>query len=72
MTRCRSKELSLGQLLERTGGAFASHVNHVITPPVQGDAPVCESKELDKGRDGDAGGEGGRQNKVVLQKEVGY
>ena len=69
MARCWSKELSIGQLLERTGGAFATHVYYVIAPPVKSDSPVCKGEELDNGRDGDASGESCRQNKVVLQKD---
>lgn len=56
----RSKEFPFRQRPKKTVVGLASLSDNVVPPPVELDAVIGEAEELDNGRDGDAGGEGGR------------
>lgn len=56
----RPKEFPFRQRPEKAVVGLAALSDNVVTPPVEREAVIGEAEELDDGRDGDAGGEGGR------------
>ena len=61
------KVLALGQRHPHAVGALAALGDDGVAPPVDLDVVEGEGEELDDGGEGDAAGEGRREDKVVLR-----